>query len=547
MYESFFGLRELPFSIAPDPRYLYMSERHREALAHLLYGTGRDGGFVLLTGEVGTGKTTVCRCYLQKLPEGTDVAFIVHPRLTARELLATICDELEIPVRNQASVKTLIDAINAHLLKAHSQGRHVVLIIDEAQNLSSDVLEQLRLLTNLETDSKKLMQIILLGQPELLDMLARPELRQLAQRVTARYHLEALSLTDVRAYIAYRLAVAGCRRELFTPAAVRRVYRHSKGIPRLINLLCDRALLGAYAAEAPQVSARIVNTAARELGLADIAKSLRSWHRNWFVRGVAGGVLAGLLTLVLVFSLGSRTAPVTTGTLPPPSASVAPEEVSTESPVSSEPAAAPVMAAAPADSADPGRWLEKSPGDQREAWLAVIRRWHLPLPGENEALICPWLQTQGLDCLHGRGSWSTLLKIDRPAVLTLIDSRGEERYAALLAVRGEEADVVMDGQVMTLPVAAIQTRWEGRFSVAWRVPPYRSAIIRPGQERDEQRWLTGKLVRAGYREAAEGRLDDAIRALQADAGLRADGIAGAMTLIRINTLTDPTVPKLVQR
>ncbi len=247
MYKDYFGLKEDPFSIAPDPQFLYMSEQHREALAHLIYGTKADSGFVLLTGEVGTGKTTICRCLLGQIPEKSEIAFILNPKLSAAELLATICDEFRIPYpKENDSIKVFIDLINAHLLDLHSQGKQTVLIIDEAQNLSVDVLEQIRLLTNLETDKHKLLQVIMLGQPELNRILERSELRQLAQRITARYHLEPLSKGEIEGYLRHRLAVAGVERPLFPIKAVNKLYRLTGGVPRLINLLCDRALLGAY-------------------------------------------------------------------------------------------------------------------------------------------------------------------------------------------------------------------------------------------------------------------------------------------------------------
>ncbi len=268
MYCSYFGLGEAPFSIAPDPRYLSMSQRHQEALAHLLYGVNGYGGFVLLTGEVGAGKTTLCRCLLGQIPAACDIAYIFNPRLTVEELLSTICTEFGVAApAGAASIKTLVDSINNYLLDAHARGRHTVLIIDEAQNLAADVLEQMRLLTNLETDQRKLLQIILLGQPELAQMLERPGLRQLAQRIVARYHLGPLTKSEVAAYVRHRLEVAGARRELFPPSLTGRLYRLSQGVPRVVNVLCDRALLGAYVQGKAAVDRATLAQAAREVFL----------------------------------------------------------------------------------------------------------------------------------------------------------------------------------------------------------------------------------------------------------------------------------------
>jgi general secretion pathway protein A len=269
MYAQFFGLAQAPFSIAPDPRYLFMSERHREALAHLLYGV-RGGGFVLLTGEIGAGKTTVCRCFLERIPKRCNVAYIFNPKLTVEELLRTICEEFQVPIEHlgagAATLKDHVDALNAFLLRMHSIGRNNVLIIDEAQNLSPDVLEQLRLLTNLETHERKLLQIILIGQPELRRMLRRPDLEQLAQRVIARYHLRALDMKETAAYVRHRMSVAGLTTPLpFDRGALKRIHQLSRGVPRRINLLCDRALLGAFATSQARVDVRIVERAAREV------------------------------------------------------------------------------------------------------------------------------------------------------------------------------------------------------------------------------------------------------------------------------------------
>jgi general secretion pathway protein A len=302
MYREFFGLKEIPFSIAPDPRYLYMSEGHREALAHLVYGMRSDGGFVLLTGEVGTGKTTVCRCLLEQIPENTDIAFILNPKVTVGELLAGICDELGIRYpRDNTSVKVFVDSINEYLLDAHARGRRTVLIIEEAQNLSPDVLEQVRLLTNLETNQRKLLQIIMLGQPELQAKLAMPELRQLAQRITARYHLGPLPGHEMQAYVAHRLEVAGARGDIFPSSLVNRLYRLTGGIPRLVNTVCDRALLGAYVQGRDRVDRDTLICAAREvLGV----RGLR--NRTYLWAGAVVLLICAAVLSVLYFSPQQR-------------------------------------------------------------------------------------------------------------------------------------------------------------------------------------------------------------------------------------------------
>ena len=320
MYAAYFGLKEPPFSITPDPRYLYMTERHREALAHLLYGVGEGGGFVQLTGEVGTGKTTLCRCLLEQLPAHVDVALILNPRVTSHELLAAVCDELSVSYPSgTTSVKDLVDLLYRYLLDAHARGRRTVLIVDEAQDLPADVLEQIRLLTNLETTRDKLLQIVLIGQPELLELLGREDMRQLAQRITARYHLRPFTYEETRAYVRHRLNVAGRSRGLFTEAAVKRVHRESGGVPRLVNVICDRALLGAYALERTHVDERTVSRASAEVrGQRPAAWLRRSWR--WLTASaiVVAMVLAGATLMPRGSSERANKAPVNGPARPAP-------------------------------------------------------------------------------------------------------------------------------------------------------------------------------------------------------------------------------------
>jgi general secretion pathway protein A len=471
MYNQYFGFAEAPFSIAPDPRYLFLSEQHREALAHLLYGIGDQGGFIVLTGEVGTGKTTVCRCLLQQLPEHADVAFIVNPKLDSHELLQTICEELGVALpEGDLSIKQLIDALNDLLLSTHARGRNAILIIDEAQNLDVDVLEQLRLLTNLETSERKLLQLILLGQPELNTLLARPDLRQLAQRITARYHLRPLSREEVALYIEHRLAIAGCRGHLFQPAAVQRIFHYSKGIPRLINLLCDRALLGVYAGSGNAVDGAMVRRAAQEV-LA-VPKVQSSWFSARNVVQIAA-IASGLLVVAVALALY----------LHRPGQSPAPE---------------PALPAVPEAAAQVG-WLHTlTEGDHSEvaALTAIGRRWSGAT--ETTAVAAP-------DC-SGANDWGCLRlqqqtrddlrRYNVPAVLWLraADADDQPLALALLQLDGDSALVHFAGRDWTLPWAELAGRWRGEVSLPLPVPVTQLPLV-AGANDALVGWLDDQLYR----------------------------------------------------
>ncbi len=470
MYNEYFGFKEAPFSIAPDPRYLYMTRQHREALAHLVYGLNSEGGCILLTGEVGTGKTTVCRCLLEQIPEQANIALVLNPKVTAMELLETICDELKTnyPITNN-TVKTYIDSINHFLIDANARNEKTVLIIDEAQNLDSTVLEQLRLLTNLETNQRKLLQIIILGQPELLDILSRKEMRQLSQRITARFHLNALSRTDVKAYINHRLAIAGQNARLFPDQTIKQIYRLSRGIPRLINILCDRALLGAYVQNKTLVDKPTLSTAAKEV-FGELATSNNKFHLgNWWKISAFSAVFALVAVLVvLIFqheevamakiitsdAIEKALAIETPVSEPEPGLgqkqTLAPEEtaftktiaVETEPKEIKTPA---ITEASITETPEPAAGtiqefiLHLEDNNKKEAYMALFKAWKREYP-VNTPSACRHAQKEGLSCLHNRGNLNSLRKLNRPAILKLYNNDGKFGYAILAQLDQGKAD-----------------------------------------------------------------------------------------------------------
>ena len=494
MYLTHFGLAEWPFSNTPDPRFVYLSPRHEEALAHLLYGVRERGGFVQLTGEVGTGKTTTCRYLLSQLPEGVDVALIVNPMLTPEELLATVCDELGVAYAVEGRTrKALVDVLYRHLLAAHARGRRTVLIIDEAQNLSVDALEQLRLLTNLETSTEKLLQIILIGQPELTALLARKELRQVAQRVTARYHLRPCSERDTRAYIARRLQVAGQNLRLFEPGALHVVHRRSRGVPRLINVICDRALLGTFAEGKRVVSARTVRRAAREVA-GETGGRLGRW-----LRGVAAvAAVAALPALAVSGAMAGwwripsieewRRAPLTARRPPgPPSAlaSVPPAVDPAASTALGAAGAVPLAAPGPASALRPAQDLEallaaRPASDQTSALVRVLARWGVTVsPGEDP---CRAAVRAGLECHDGRGTWTVVRRLGVPVAIKLVTADGGRHYVAVTGFEGDIVTLQIGDRAETLPTVAVDRLWDGVFSVVWRPLPGLARVLTPGMQ-----------------------------------------------------------------
>ena len=530
MYQSYFGLAEAPFSIAPDPRYLYMSERHQEALAHLLYGVNGSGGFVLLTGEVGAGKTTVCRCLLEQIPESCDVAYIFNPRQTVEELLATICAEFGIAVPpGNTSVKVFVDCINTYLLDAHARGRHTVLVIDEAQNLSADVLEQMRLLTNLETSQRKLLQIILLGQSELAEMLARPELRQLAQRVIARYHLGPLAKQEVADYVRHRLGVAGTQRKLFPDSLMSRLYKLSGGTPRVINVLCDRALLGAYVQAKERVDRATLKQAAREVFHSPTIRP----------RSVLLFLIAGLLASTALAVLQYK----------PDVQSPVPTKIEAKTEVKAEPAkpvtpvaVTPVML----------EWPVAEPRSQSKAmaYSALFRAWGANYREGDECLQAGDI---GLSCRSARGGLDELRQLNRPAVLLLNDKQGQKFYATLSLLDDKVAIFNVANQTIAVAVGALAEQWSGQYTLLWRAPPVVQQKIQLGDHGSDVAWLrnqfaqiNGKVVDATEDPVFDEAMLRQVKQFQLAQGLPPTGTVGTQTMMRLGGAADTTAPKLVR-
>lgn len=572
-FYHFFGISDSPFSIAPDPHFLFLGEKHQEALAHLFYGIGNEGGFIVLTGEVGTGKTTICRTILQQMPDATDVAYIVNPRLDANELLQSICDELGLFYdAEERTNKVMLDILTKFLLASHARGRHTLLIIDEAQNLSTDVLEQIRLLTNLETNEKKLLQLVLIGQPELADMLASKELRQLSQRVTARYHLETLTRAETGNYIAHRLRVAGFQGPLFSSAALRRVYRATGGVPRLINVLCERCMLGAYVSENRVIDAAIVKRAGRELKAPE-RKSRR------LRRKLDGFRAAKLLTptlALLMLGLGIYYGSAMQNTAPQAQVAVSPVGNSL-SPVATvvaeEPATVPAVAVAVEQPEIKTPAVETvapsvSVVERRESALRELAsRWHIDVPASEP--ICQAISADGLSCLELELAVDKLAQLGLPGV---IESQNDGKTQFIVLETSADIQQLARRQLESV-----------RFWILWRSPP-RAARNWPyalGDHHDGVSWVQQRLNWYQGREhywvrentadagiAVRDRFDwlfarspllavrgeqrqfstvmrDELKQLQQQLGWQATGQGDLLTLIKLDTMTNTRAPSLV--
>jgi general secretion pathway protein A len=523
MYAAWFGLNEKPFAITPDPRYLYLSARHAEALAHLVYGLGEAGGFIQLTGEVGTGKTTTIRSVLARAPKNADIALIINPRMSPVEFVQTICEELGLglPDAAEGNLKELIDILNRYLLKVHAAGRRAVLIVDEAQNLAPEVLEQVRLLTNLETESQKLLQIILIGQPELRELLARNELRQLAQRVTARYHLDPLSPDETAGYVKHRLRVAGASAEIFPPSALREVHRLSGGIPRVINILCDRALLGAYTREQRQVSRRLLRQSASEVFDHRVAP-------NW-VTPVVGTL--GAAVLLGAGYLAWRLAPWTrqaapaaaaaAATAPAPAAPVAPTRaLSSLAAVLAEPGA--------------GTAAEDALASLLQLWQGQYRI------GTDDA--CTQASQQQLECVSLRATLAELRELNRPAVLLLNTGAPNVQHVVLTELGADTAHLKIGKREADVSIADLSRSWFGDLILMWKPPIETVSSLSRGARGPAVRELRRRLLQwnnavlVGEGSAAfDDDLANLVEDFQKSHHLTPDGVAGLDTQLMLDS------------
>jgi len=493
MYEQYYGLSERPFSITPNPRFVYLSQRHRDALAHLLYGVGQggSGGFVQLTGEVGTGKTTLCRVVLEQVPEHTRIALILNPMLSPRELLRAICHELHVPVdETDGSLQQLQERLNSYLLERHADGERVVLIIDEAQNMSRDALEQVRLLTNLETATDKLLQIILIGQPELRDLLSRPELRQLAQRITARYHLDPLSAAETEAYVRHRLEVAGAVRCPFSGEGLRALYLASEGVPRLINIIADRALMAAYAHEQERIGAGLVRAAAREVA-GEEAEPGGGWLR---------GAVAGLALAVVLAGGG-----ILSWTLLQPRP-------------------------AENDSAQPAWQTMLDQATPQSAWIEMAAAWP-SLSSDRVEAACRGDEVADTACLSLRGNWSYIEQIDLPTVLRLVEP--PQAHVLLVGLDRDHALLRHNGQDWRVPRSQLDRRWRGDLLVAW---PDDGRLLRVGSSGREvlhMKQLATRATTDPWTGEVDADYDEGFRNWVAEFqhrhGIRDDGVIGPAT------------------
>lgn len=547
MYNDFFGFKSSPFTIAPDPRFLFMSERHRDALAHLLYGIG-SGGFVMLTGEVGTGKTTVCRCLLEQLSSDVRLAYILNPKLDAIELMATMCDELGIQYeQGERSLKAFTDLLRDYLLKNHEQGLNTVLMIDEAQNLSVEVMEQIRLLTNLETNDKKLLQIILIGQPELQELLAKKELRQLAQRITARYHLRPLNLNETASYIEHRLRIAGLQRLLFKSSAIKKIHQASGGIPRLINIISDRALLGAFVEKKNTVTEPIVKRAIPEV-LGDshtvVNQPSKSHKLIWF-----GGAIVLLLAVAAYIVITQYPQNIKEKTVVGADEQLAQQQKPNNNARGMKRIEPSVKSN---DELAQDLWGKQS-WDRKGVISArnLFALWGVSYYPYQASEPCDFALDYNLSCDSGVADWDYIKQLNRPLNLKFATQESGTFWGTLKAIDADKLVLQFGDNEVRMTKEKLNPLWQGEYQLFWKMPDGFIEHTKYGDSGPVVRWLTDAIysidnVDITPADRFSKKVEDWLMLFQMENGLVADGILGKHSVIMLNNKVVTNIPKLIK-
>lgn len=551
MYLDYFGLKKEPFTISPDPSFLYPSVRHRQALAHLKYGLEREGGFILLTGEVGTGKTTLTRLLLRELPGNVRVAYILNARLGELDLMSSICQELRIPLdADKANIREYTDALNKDLLDSHANGTKTLLVIEEAQNLDPTVLEMLRLLTNLETDTTKLLHILLVAQPELLEVIGRPELRQLNQRVVSRYHLEPLDLQETTSYLSHRLSRAGCNRPVFDQAASAELHRISKGVPRVINLLSERSLLGAYASEEASVTKHIVQQASKEVFSGEIQLDTQNDGKKGSSRTFGRAAMLASILALLVFGgyVGARYFPqenlAASVNVPPE----LPKRLPLHLPVDL------YVEANDADVIDVQAESQNPVADQilPNAYDALLKLWSIDETVTRQADLCSVGTNAGLVCqVELSLDVEELAQKRRPGIVRLVDADDQASMYFLASLSDEGFNLSNSKGTFRLTSEELASRWDGIYLYFWQPPQgYVDAIYVGTKNAPVVDWLQDQMVKwnADYQQVITGgvysvAISEQVRFFQADNGMESDGVLGKDTIMALYDLSNQS-PKL---
>ncbi len=531
MYKDFFGFVEQPFSIVPNSRYLYLSQRHKEAITHLNAGLGDGGGFAMLTGEVGTGKTTVAKAMLANLDESTKAGLILNPTFSSRDLLEAICDEFKISYPQDATLKQLNQVIHHYLLRNHKVGWQTLLVIDEAQHLAADVLEQLRLLTNLETDTRKLLKVLLVGQPELQRLLQTTQLRQLAQRITGRYHLLPLDEKETADYIAFRLHTAGGDQQLFHRSSSKLIAEYSHGIPRLINLICDKALNMSYHQGSVVVDKQTVQQACEEVMQFQADIYQQDKPRQSFTWPAWGSAAIGVMAAFGVGWAAINYMPMK----PKAPMSEVPVAASSSTP-------APIMASEQLTDAQRDMLLA-----QKQSNLAVnalYRLWGYRASVRDN--LCLSEPQSTIRCERKMATWPLLMQQNRPVILEL-NYQGDVGYVILYAVGNDQVEVLNGKQRLRLPVSWLKPMWQGNIIELWQAPlkdTLRLDMEGPAIEVLDQ--LLAKAVSESPLETSifDGALKERVELFQRWQGIGVDGIAGHRTLERLQQSVQPNAPTL---